>query len=78
MKLYKPKLVESVEPMVNIVKGMYVMLDNGRETFWAHVALVTSLYYLCIVCTRLQKSRTYMFGDVLQIQKKNILHVHNE
>ena len=77
MKLYKPKLVETMEPTADIVKGVYVMLDNGRETFWAHIALATSFYYLCIVCTRLQKSRTYMFGDVLQIQKKNIMYVHS-
>ncbi len=77
MRLFKPKLVQTVEPTADIVKGMYVMLDNGHETFWAHIASVASFYCLCIVCSRLQKTQAYTFGDVIQIQKKNILQVIN-
>jgi hypothetical protein len=76
MKIYKPKLAVGSEFSVDIVKGVYVMLDNGAESFWVHIAQVMANLYLGIVCSRLKKSRSYNFGDVIQIQKQNILQVH--
>ncbi len=73
MRLFKPRLVSAVVPQVDIVKGMYVMLDNGLESFWAHIAFLHSYSVMGIVCTRLKKSRTYNFGDVIQFQTNNIL-----
>ena len=73
MKLFKPRLVCAVTPQVNLVKGMYVMVDNGLESFWTHIASFQSQCILGIVCTRLKKSRTYNFGDVIQFQSYNIL-----
>jgi hypothetical protein len=73
MKLFKPRLVCAVSPQVDIVKGMYVMLDNGGESFWVHIASLFSHSVIGIVCTRLKKSRTYNFGDVLKFQTNNIL-----
>jgi hypothetical protein len=70
---FKPRLVCAVDPQVELVKGMYVMLDNGFESFWAHIASLHSKFVLGIVCTRLKKSRTYNFGDVIQFQTTNIL-----
>jgi hypothetical protein len=73
MRLYKPRLVFAVEPQIDLVKGMYVMVDNGAESFWVHIASLFSNSVLGIICTRLKKSRTYNFGDVLQFQTQNIL-----
>ncbi len=75
MKIFKPRLVVVGERNDDIVKGMYVMLDNTAESFWAHVALTTPTYYFGIVCTRLEKSRTYKFGDIVRFTKDNILFI---
>ncbi len=75
MRLYKPRLVFASEPQVEIVKGMYVMLDNGAESFWVHIASSQSPFVMGIVCTRLKKSRTYNFGNVIQFQLQNILAI---
>jgi hypothetical protein len=73
MRVFKPKFVVAVEPQVDIVKGMYVMVDNGAESFWVQIANLTSTLLMGIVCTRLKKSRTYNFSDIVQFQKQNIL-----
>lgn len=73
MRVFKPRFVVAVEPDADIVKGMHVMLDNGTESLWVHIACLSSQLLIGIVCTRLKKSRTYNFGDIVQFQKQNIL-----
>jgi hypothetical protein len=75
MCIFKPRLVIAGEPPVEIVKGVYVMLDNGFESFWVHVAHLYVNVFMGIVCSRLKKSRSYNFGDIIQFQKQNILDI---
>jgi hypothetical protein len=75
----RPKLLEGDEDVL-VQKGMHVLVSNLYYRFWVHVAEIQKekQKIIGIICSRISKSCSYQFGDVIQFRSQNILAAFTE